>query len=128
MDITGPHGEGPFTVHELWIEQASDIAAEYYASFILDRGEKKVMAMLSRMGGMDVEEIAEEDPDALVKEHVDPLKGFSREDALAIASKAKLADDAIEKTRGAAGQAQRGLQQGRRDPDRGQPADRHLRP
>src|SRR4029079_16827612 len=70
----------------------------YYASFILDRGEKKVMAMLSRMGGMDVEAIAEEDPDALVKEHVDPLKGFSREDALAIASKAKLADDAIEKS------------------------------
>ena len=98
MDITGPHGEGPFTVHELWIEKGSDIAEEYYASFILDRGEKKVMAMLSRMGGMDVEAIAEEDPDALVKEHVDPLKGFSREDALAIASKAKLADDAIEKS------------------------------
>jgi succinyl-CoA synthetase beta subunit len=98
MDITGPHGEGPFTVHELWVEKGSDIAEEYYASFILDRGEKKVMAMLSRMGGMDVEAIAEEDPDALVKEHVDPLKGFSQEDALAIASKAKLADDAISKT------------------------------
>ncbi len=98
MDITGPHGEGPFTVHEVWIEKGSDIAEEYYASFILDRGEKKVMAMLSRMGGMDVEAIADEDPDALVKEHVDPLEGFSREDALAIASKAKLADDAIEKS------------------------------
>jgi succinyl-CoA synthetase beta subunit len=98
MDITGPHGEGPFTVRELWIEVASDIAEEYYASFILDRGEKKVMAMLSRMGGMDVEAIADEDPDALVKEHVDPFKGFSREDAMAMASKAKLADDAIEKS------------------------------
>ena len=63
----GPRGEGPFTVHELWIEGGSDIAAEYYASIILDRCAKKVMAMLSAMGGMDVEEIAEEDPDALVR-------------------------------------------------------------
>src|SRR5882757_2421404 len=98
MDITGPHGEGPFTVHELWIEKGSDIAEEYYASFILDRGEKKVMAMVSRMGGMDVEAIADDDPDALVREHVDPLKGFDIDDARALASKAKLADDAIEKS------------------------------
>jgi succinyl-CoA synthetase beta subunit len=97
MDITGPHGEGPFTVHELWIEGASDIAEEYYASFILDRGEKKVMAMLSRMGGMDVEAIAESDPEALVREHIDPLVGFSLDDAKALAAKAKLADDAQEK-------------------------------
>ena len=67
MDITGPHGEGPFKVHELWVEEASEIEAEYYASFILDRSAKKLMAMLSTMGGMNVEEIAEKDPDALVK-------------------------------------------------------------
>jgi succinyl-CoA synthetase beta subunit len=97
MDITGPHGEGPFTVHELWIEVGSDIAEEYYASFILDRGEKKVMAMLSRMGGMDVEAIADEDPEALVREHVDPIAGFSLDDAKSLAAKAKLADDAQDK-------------------------------
>ena len=61
MDIRG------FTVHDLWIEQASEIAAEYYASIILDRSEKKLLAMVSRMGGMDVEEVAETDPDALVR-------------------------------------------------------------
>src|SRR5918992_1763622 len=66
MDIRG------FTVHDLWIEGASDIANEYYASVILDRGAKKLLAMVSRMGGMDVEEIAESDPSAMVKRHVEP--------------------------------------------------------
>ncbi|MGZ5335845.1 MAG: ATP-grasp domain-containing protein, partial [Solirubrobacterales bacterium] len=46
MDIRGPRGEGPFTVHEVWVEAASDIAAEYYASFILDRSAKKTLAIL----------------------------------------------------------------------------------
>ena len=78
MDIRGPHGEGPFTVHEVWIEGASEIDAEYYASIILDRSAKKVMTMLSTMGGMNVEEIAEKDPDALVRRHVDPGEGLRR--------------------------------------------------
>ena len=73
MDIRG------FTVHDLWIEQASEIAAEYYASIILDRSEKKLLAMLSRMGGMDVEEMAETDPDALVKRHIEPGEEFTAE-------------------------------------------------
>ena len=47
MDITGPHGEGPFKVHQVWIEGGSDIASEYYASVILDRSEKKLLAMVS---------------------------------------------------------------------------------
>ncbi len=67
MDIVGPHGEGPFRVNELWVEVGSEIEAEYYASVILDRSAKKLLVMLSRMGGMDVEAIAESDPDALVK-------------------------------------------------------------
>jgi succinyl-CoA synthetase beta subunit len=50
MDIRG------FTVHDLWIERASEIAAEHYASVILDRSEKKLLVILTRMGGMDVEE------------------------------------------------------------------------
>ena len=56
MQITGPHGEGPFEVHELWIEEASEIDAEYYASIILDRSAKMPLVILSRMGGMDVME------------------------------------------------------------------------
>ena len=72
MDILGPHGEGPFTVHEVWVEVASDIAAEYYASIILDRSAKKSLAILSAQGGMNVEEIADTDPDALVKRHIEP--------------------------------------------------------
>jgi succinyl-CoA synthetase beta subunit len=70
MDIRG------FTVHELYIEKASDIAEEYYAAIVFDRGAKAPMAMLSRMGGMDVEEIAERDPNAIVRIHIDPLIGF----------------------------------------------------
>lgn len=81
MDIVGPHGEGPFKVHELWVEVGSQIESEYYASVILDRSAKKLLVMLSRMGGMDVEAIAESDPDALVKQHVDPIEGLDIETA-----------------------------------------------
>ena len=88
MEITGPHGEGPFKVKELWIERASEIDAEYYASIILDRSEKKLMTMLSTMGGMNVEEIAEKDPEALVKRHIEPGQGFDEKQA------GKLAEDA----------------------------------
>ena len=66
MDIVGPHGEGPFRVDQVWIEGGSDIASEYYASVILDRGEKKLLAMVSAKGGMDIEAVAAEDPEALV--------------------------------------------------------------
>src|SRR5918997_237864 len=67
MDIRG------FTVHELYIEKASDIAEEYYASIIFDRSAKKPMLMLTKHGGMDVEEVAEEHPESIIKVHVDPL-------------------------------------------------------
>ncbi len=87
MDIRG------FTVHDLWIEQASEIEAEYYASIILDRGEKKLMAMLSRMGGMDVEEMAETDPDALIQRHIEPSEDFSTDLAREIAVDAGIDED-----------------------------------
>jgi succinyl-CoA synthetase beta subunit len=70
MDIRG------FTVHELWVEGASEIAAEYYASIIFDRSAKKPLVMLSTKGGMDIEAVAEEDPSAIATLHVDPLLGF----------------------------------------------------
>jgi succinyl-CoA synthetase beta subunit len=87
MDIRG------FTLHDLWIEQASEIASEYYASIILDRSEKKLLAMLSRMGGMDVEEVAEKDPSALIKRHIVPDQEFGPEHAGQIAADAKIDDD-----------------------------------
>jgi succinyl-CoA synthetase beta subunit len=70
MDIRG------HTVHELYVERASDIAEEYYAAIVFDRSAKAPMAMLSRMGGVEIETIAEEDPEAMCKVHVDPLIGF----------------------------------------------------
>lgn len=93
MDIVGPHGEGPFKVHELWVEAGSDIESEFYASVILDRSAKKLMVMLSRMGGMDVEAIAASDPDALVKRHIDPLAGLSLEEAREITAQAQIPAD-----------------------------------
>src|SRR5919201_355289 len=73
MDIRG------FTVHEVWVESASRIDAEYYASIILDRSEKKLLAILSRMGGMDVEEVAEADPGALIQRHIEPNEEFNED-------------------------------------------------
>ena len=96
MDIVGPHGEGPYKVHELWVEAGSEIEAEFYASVILDRSAKKLMVMLSRMGGMDVEAIAASDPDALVKQHVDPVNGLGESEAAEIAARAEIPEDSRE--------------------------------
>jgi succinyl-CoA synthetase beta subunit len=96
MDIVGPHGEGPFRVDQVWIEGGSAIAAEYYASVILDRGEKKLLAMVSAKGGMDIEAVAAEDPEALVKEHVDPTRPFTAVEARPIVEAAGLAEDALD--------------------------------
>jgi succinyl-CoA synthetase beta subunit len=96
MEIRGPRGEGPFTVHEVWVERASEIDAEYYASIILDRSQKKLLTMLSAMGGMNVEEIAERDPEALARLHVEPNDGFDAEAARRLASDARLDDDVVD--------------------------------
>jgi succinyl-CoA synthetase beta subunit len=70
MDIRG------LTVHEVWVESASEIASEYYASVVFDRSEKAPLIMLSTKGGMDIEAVAEEDPSAIARLHIDPLLGF----------------------------------------------------
>jgi succinyl-CoA synthetase beta subunit len=98
MDIRGPRGEGPFKVHQVWVERASEIESEYYASIILDRSAKKLLAMLSTMGGMNVEEIAEKDPEALVRRHIEPGEGFGDQQAKALAADAGVPDQAREKT------------------------------
>jgi succinyl-CoA synthetase beta subunit len=87
MDIRG------FTVHDLWIEDASEIAAEYYASIILDRSEKRLLAMLSRMGGMDVEEMAETDPEALIQRHIERGQDLTAQVAGEIAVDAAIDED-----------------------------------
>jgi succinyl-CoA synthetase beta subunit len=70
MDING------HVVRTLWVEQASDIEREYYLSVTFDRGEKKALFMLTKEGGIDIEEVASERPEALARLHVDPLEGF----------------------------------------------------
>jgi succinyl-CoA synthetase beta subunit len=70
MDIKG------LTVQEVWIEGASEIAAEYYASFVFDRSAKAPLAMFSTRGGMDIEAVAQETPEAIATLHIDPLLGF----------------------------------------------------
>ncbi len=76
MDIRG------HVVRTLWIERASDIAAEYYAAVLLDRSAKKPLVMFSTHGGVDIEQVPKE---MIVRHHVDALEGLSREEALAVA-------------------------------------------
>ena len=97
MDIVGPHGEGPFRVDSVWVEGGSDIAEEYYASIILDRGEKKLLAMVSAKGGMDIEAVATENPADLTKVHIDPTAEFGVAEARPIVEAAGLAEDALDK-------------------------------
>src|SRR5215212_9575685 len=89
MDIRG------FTVHDVWVEEASDIAAEYYASIVFDRAAKRPLVMLSTQGGMDIEEVAERDPGAIAKLHVDPLLGFQDFHARRLAFEAGVDADVI---------------------------------
>jgi succinyl-CoA synthetase beta subunit len=89
MDIRG------LTVHEVWIEGASEIASEYYASIIFDRSAKAPLVMLSTKGGMDIEAVAEEDPEAIARLHVDPLLGFQDFHGRRLAYEAKVDDDVV---------------------------------
>lgn len=90
MDIKG------HVVKRVWVEHASDIAEEYYASFTLDRSKKQYLSMVSAKGGVDIEQVAEEDPDAIVKTWIDPVDGLSIEQARSIATAARLNPAAIE--------------------------------
>jgi succinyl-CoA synthetase beta subunit len=74
-DILGLDIRG-HVVRTLWIEQASDIAKEYYVSFTFDRGAKRPLFMFTTQGGVEIEEVAANDPDALVRLHVDALEGY----------------------------------------------------
>ncbi len=64
-------------VKRVWVEHASDIAEEYYASFTLDRSAKRHLLMLSAQGGVEIEHVAVVDPTAIVKLHVNPVEGLT---------------------------------------------------
>jgi succinyl-CoA synthetase beta subunit len=90
MDIKG------HTVKRVWVEHASDISEEYYASFTLDRSAKKHLLMLSAQGGVEIEAVAETDPDAIVMLHIDPVDGLSAGAAREACVAAKLNPDAVD--------------------------------
>ncbi|MFZ8969064.1 MAG: ADP-forming succinate--CoA ligase subunit beta [Ilumatobacteraceae bacterium] len=90
MDIKG------HTVHRLWVEHASDIEEEYYASFTLDRAAKKHLLMLSAEGGVEIEAVAERNPDAIVKLHIDPTVGLDAATARQAAVDARIPERALD--------------------------------
>jgi succinyl-CoA synthetase beta subunit len=90
MDIKG------HVVRTLWIEHASDIASEYYASVLLDRSAKRPLVMFSVEGGVDSEQVAEDTPEKLIRHHVDPLEGLSRDEAVKIAIDGGVDEDVVE--------------------------------
>ena len=83
-------------VRTVWIEAASDIATEYYAAVLLDRGAKKPLVMFSSEGGIEIETVAEETPEKLVRDNVDPLVGLTREHAVDIAKRGGADADVVE--------------------------------
>ena len=89
MDIRG------HTVHKLWLELASKIESEYYAAVVFDRSAKAPLVMLSTQGGMEIEQVAEEHPDALATLHVDPLVGFHPFHARRLAFEAGVDGDVV---------------------------------
>jgi len=88
MDIRG------HTVRRLWVEHASDITREYYASFTLDRGARKHLGMVSARGGVDIEQVAAEDAMAVARCHIDPTDGLSDADAQRLVDQAGLDQEA----------------------------------
>ncbi len=88
MDIKG------HVVHRLWIEHASDISKEYYASFTLDRPAKTYLGMLSAEGGVEIEEVAATNPGAIARVHIDPVSGLGLDAARRWVDEARLDDAA----------------------------------
>ena len=88
MDIKG------HIVKRVWVEHASDIAEEYYASFTLDRSAKRHLLMLSAQGGVEIEHVAVVDPTAIVKLHVNPVEGLSLDSAKRAVIDARISEKA----------------------------------
>ena len=89
---TGPEGR---KVKRLLIEEGADIKKEYYLGIVTDRGTQKNAVMASSEGGMDIEEVAAETPEKLLKVFVDPATGLTAEDAEKLARGIGIPDEAI---------------------------------
>ncbi|MEO3747072.1 ADP-forming succinate--CoA ligase subunit beta [Plantactinospora sp. B5E13] len=87
MDIKG------HTVHKVLVTEASEIVDEYYASLLLDRSQRAFLAMVSRQGGVDIEQVAAENPEALARLHVDPARGLDPDTARRLVADADLPDE-----------------------------------
>ncbi|MCU0315085.1 MAG: ADP-forming succinate--CoA ligase subunit beta [Fimbriimonadaceae bacterium] len=74
ISIQNPDG---MIVEQVLVAEQIDIAEEFYLSVLLDRSEQKLVVMISKEGGMEIEEVAEEHPEAIVRLHVDPAWGLS---------------------------------------------------
>ena len=90
MDIKG------HVVKRVWVEHASDIVEEYYASFTLDRSAKRHLLMLSAQGGVEIEQVAVTDPNAIVKLHFNPIEGLSLETARRAVVDAQISQKAVD--------------------------------
>jgi succinyl-CoA synthetase beta subunit/malate-CoA ligase subunit beta len=93
---TGPEGS---LVQRVWVEQASQIRKEFYLGFVIDRGTQRITVIASSEGGMDIEEVAKQFPDKIIKEVIDPAIGLRdfqcRKVATAIGLKGKLMPQAV---------------------------------
>ncbi len=117
MDIKG------HVVKRLWIEQASDIDEEYYASFTLDRAAKKHLLMLSAEGGVEIETVAVSNPDAIVKLHIDPVDGLDVATTASSMCRREIARASTRRCRRHPREAVPLLHRGGLRPRRDQPAD-----
>ncbi|SMX43042.1 malate--CoA ligase subunit beta [Maliponia aquimaris] len=84
---TDANGKG---VYRLWVEEASDIAQELYLGFVLDRKTERIMIVASRHGGMEIEDLAHEDPDSLMRMVIDPAVGLAPYQARELGFRLKL--------------------------------------
>ncbi|RZS56540.1 succinyl-CoA synthetase (ADP-forming) beta subunit [Microcella putealis] len=91
LDIKG------HVVHRVMVAAGADIAQEFYFSVLLDRANRSYLALCSYEGGMEIEQLAEERPDALARVEVDPIAGIDLDKAREIAVAAKFPDELIEK-------------------------------
>jgi len=90
MDIKG------HTVHKVLIAEATDITAEYYLSFLLDRANRTFMSICSVEGGVEIEEVAHSNPDAIARIPISPLTGVDHATALEIVKAGRIPDEAAE--------------------------------
>jgi succinyl-CoA synthetase beta subunit len=91
LDIRG------HVVRKVWIESASEIAKEYYLSVTFDRGVKQSLFMLTTEGGVEIEDVAATNPEALARLHVDPLEGFQPYQARQLIYGARIDDPSEQK-------------------------------